>query len=127
MKSSSLSVGLFALTTLSALIALPIARVDAQCVMNDTNIQMSINGSGKPTKRSNDVTQTDNGPCVGNTVNTTNVQLDTGGTRRATQNRRSSQEVNGTQNSPTGINLAPIKTHQNIQIDIDNPADRVKR
>jgi hypothetical protein len=94
--------------------------------MNDTNLQISINGSRKPSDRSNTVRQGSTGGCVGNTVNSTNVQVSTGGTERASQHRQSSQQVNGSNNSPTGINMAPVKLHQNVQIDVDNPADRLR-
>jgi hypothetical protein len=127
MKSSFLSIGLLSLATLSAVAALPISQASAQCVMNDTNIQVSINGSRKPTDRTNDVSQNSNGGCTGNTVNTTNVQLQTGGTDRATQRRVSRQQINGSIDNPTGVNLPPVKTRQNIQIDVDNPADRFNK
>jgi hypothetical protein len=126
MKSSYLSVSLLSLITLSAAIALPVPQASAQCVMNDTSIQMSMHGSKKPGKQSNEVTQGSTGPCVGNTVNTTNVQNDHGSHRAVDQSRTSNQQVNGTKNSPSGINLKPIKTHQDIKIDITNPADRLK-
>lgn len=126
MKSSFLSIGLLSLATLSTLAALPTPQASAQCVMNDTNIQLSMNGSGKPTDRTNDVSQNSNGACVGNTVNSTNVQVQTGGKTRATQRRVSNQQINGGSNNPTGVNIPPVKTRQNIQIDVDNPADRLK-
>jgi hypothetical protein len=95
--------------------------------MNDTSIQMSMHGSKKPSKQTNDVTQGSTGGCVGNTINTTSVQNDHGSKRAVDQSRTSNQQINGSNNSPTGINLKPIKTHQNIQIDISNPADRLKK
>jgi Tfp pilus assembly protein PilV len=127
MKPSFLSIGLLSLATVSTLAALPTPQASAQCIMNDTNIQVSINGSGKPTDRTNDVTQNSNGGCVGNTVNTTNVQLQTGGTTRATQRRVSNQQINGSGDNPTGVNVPTIKTRQNIQVNVDNPADRFNK
>jgi hypothetical protein len=124
MKPSFLSIGLFSITTLSALTALSVPQASAQCVMNDTNIQVSMNGSRKPTDRTNDVSQEANGGCVGNTVNTTNVQVQTGGTDRAVQRRVSRQQINGGGNNPSGVNGPTIKTKQNIQVDVDNPAAR---
>jgi hypothetical protein len=94
--------------------------------MTDTNIQLSMNGSRKPTDRTNDVSQGSTGGCVGNTVNTTNVQTNIGGTERATQRRQSSQQINGSNNSPTGINMNPVKIKTNVQVDVDNPADRLQ-
>lgn len=95
--------------------------------MSDINFQSSINGSGKPTNRTNDVKQGSTGGCVGNSVNTTNVQSQTGGTDRATQRRQSTQQINGSNNSPTGVNLDPVKIKTNVQVDVDNPADRLRR
>jgi hypothetical protein len=127
MKSSYISAALLSLATFSAVVTLSAPDVSAQCVMNDTNIQLGMNGSGKPADRTNDLTQGSTGNCVGNSVNTTNVQVNTGGTERATQRRTSKQQINGGNSSPTGINLPPVKLHQNVQVDVDNPADRLKR
>jgi hypothetical protein len=125
MKSSFFSVGLLSLATLSTLVSFPVPHASAQCVMNDTNMQISISGARKPSERTNNVSQASTGGCVGNTVNTTNVQVNTGGTERAVQRRTSSQQVNGSNDSPTGINMSPVKLKQNVQIDVDNPADRL--
>jgi hypothetical protein len=127
MKFLSLSLSLLALTTLSALVVLPIPHASAQCVESDINFQTSNNGSGKPTDRTNDVRQGSKGGCVGNSVSTTNVQSQTGGTERATQRRNSNQQINGGNNSSTGVNLEPVKIKTNVQIDTDNPADRLRR
>ena len=126
MKSSYLVfLGLIS-ATLSAFAGLPVPQASAQCVMNDTNIQLSMNGSGRRAEQSNDVKQASNGGCVGNTVNTTNVQTQTGGTDRAIQRRQSTQQLNGSNDSPTGINLDPVKVKTNVQVNVDNPADRLK-
>jgi hypothetical protein len=127
MKPSFLSIGLLSIATVGTLTALPLPQASAQCVMNDTNIQVSINGSRKPTDRTNDVSQDANGGCVGNTVNTTNVQLQTGGTDRAVQRRVSRQQINGGGTNPSGVAGPTIKTKQNIQVNVDNPADRFNK
>jgi hypothetical protein len=126
MKSSHFSVGLLTLATLSALVTLSVPSASAQCVMSDINLQTSINGSGKPSDRTNDVRQTSTGGCVGNSVSTTNVQTQTGGTERATQRRQSTQQINGSNDSPTGINMAPVKIKTNVQVDVYNAADRLR-
>jgi hypothetical protein len=124
MKSSHLlSFGLIS-ATLLAVAALPVPQASAQCVMNDTNIQMTMNGSGKKNQNSNDVSQTSKGDCVGNTTNSTNVQSTTGGTDPVSQRRKSSQEVTGGGNSPAGVNVDPVKVKSSVQTDVDNPADR---
>jgi hypothetical protein len=127
MKFSHCSVGLLTLATLSALVTLPVPPASAQCVQSDINFQSSINGSGQPTDRTNDVSQTSTGGCVGNTVSTTNVQSQTGGTTRATQHRTVTQQVNGSNDSPTGINMAPVKIKTNVQVDVYNAADRLRK
>jgi hypothetical protein len=127
MKSAFFPGCLLALATLSAMAAFPVRQVSAQCVMNDTNIQMTIGGSRKPTDRTNTVNQGSTGGCVGNSVSSTNVQSTVGGTERATQRRQSTQQINGSNNSPTGINMEPVKLHQNVRVDVDNPADRLPR
>jgi ribosomal protein L21E len=125
MKFSALSIGLCSLTTLATLVSLPISRASAQCVMNDTNIQVTISGSRQPTRRTNDVTQGSTGNCVGNSTSSTNVQTNIGGTERATQNRRSSQQITGGDGNPTGVNVPPVKLRQNVQIDVYNAADKL--
>ncbi len=127
MKALSFSVGLLSLATLAALVALPVPPASAQCVESDINFQSSINGSRKPTDRTNNVNQGSTGGCVGNTINTTNVQSQTGGTDRATQHRQSNQQINGSNHSPTGINMPPVKIKTNVQVNVDNPADRLRR
>ncbi len=127
MKSSLVSASLLALATLSALATFPVREASAQCIMNDTSIQMNISGSRVPTQRTNNVSQESSGGCVGNTVNTTNVQTNVGGTAAVRQNRQSSQTINGTNDSPTGINMAPLKFKQSVQVDVYNAADNIKR
>ncbi|WP_373547893.1 hypothetical protein [Chamaesiphon sp.] len=126
MKASYYS-AILALATLSTLVPLAVVPVNAQCVMNDINFQSSIGGSRQPANQSNNVSQGSTGGCVGNTVNTTNVQSQTGGTERTTQRRQSTQQINGSNNSPTGINMDPVKIRTNVQIQVDNPADRLRR
>jgi hypothetical protein len=127
MKSSFYSLGLLALASLSTLAIDRVNPASAQCVMNDTNIQVAINGSKQPSDRTNQVRQGSTGSCVGNAVNTTNVQSSTGGTDRASQQRQSNQQINGGTSNPTGVNIPPVKLHQNVQIDVYNPADRLHR
>jgi hypothetical protein len=127
MKFFSLSLGLLSMATLSTLTSLPISRVNAQCIMNDTNIQMTISGSRRPTDRTNNVTQGSTGNCSGNVINSTNVQTNIGGTNPATQNRQSNQQINGGGGNPSGVNVPPVKLHQNVQIDVYNAADRLRK
>lgn len=126
MKSSYLPIGLFSIATLAALFSVPVAPVSAQCVMNDTNIQFSMNGSRQKTDRINDVSQKSSGECVGNSISSPNTQVQSGGTERAVQHRQSRQEIRGEDSNPTGINMKPVKVRTNVQIDVYNPADRLK-
>jgi hypothetical protein len=109
MNSSFFSLGLLSLTTLAALVSLPVSHASAQCIMNDMNIQMTISGSRQPTKRTNNVTQGSSGNCSGNVVNSTNVQTNGGG------------------GNPSGVNVPPVKLRQNVQIDVYNAADKLRR
>ena len=130
MKSSHLSVGLFSIATLAsiaALFTLSINPVSAQCVMADTNVQIGMNGSRQRADRTNDVSQESSGACSGNAVSSTNTQVQTGGTDRAHQHRSSSQEIRGGDSSPTGTNMEPVKVRTNVQIDVYNAADRLRR
>jgi hypothetical protein len=127
MKFSSLSISLLVLTTLTSLISLPIPPVSAQCVMTNIVTQTSINGSRRRSNQSNDVSQISNGGCVGNSVNGTSVQVNTGGTEQTTQRNKSSQQINGSNNSPTGVNLAPVKVKVSAPVNVYNPADKLRR
>jgi hypothetical protein len=124
MKITSLSLGLATLATCSTFAALPTQPVSAQCVMNDTYIGVSITGSRRPTERRNSVSQNSNGGCVGNSVNTTGVQVQTGGNEPVRQIRNVNQTINGSNDSRTGVNLSPVKTRTNVGIDVFNPAAR---
>jgi hypothetical protein len=112
------------IATCSTFAALPAHQASAQCVMNDTSIQVAINGSRKPTDRQNNVNQNSNGGCVGNTVNTTGVQVQTGGNSPVRQTRTVNQTINGGNNSPSGVNLSPVKTRTNVGIDVFNTTNR---
>ena len=124
MKFTYLSLGLIAIGTLSTFGSLPVHQASAQCVMNDVGIQVSINGSRTPTERRNNISQNSTGGCVGNTVNTTGVQVQTGGNKPVSQSRTVNQTINGNNNSPSGVNLSPVKIRTNVGIDVFNPANR---
>jgi hypothetical protein len=123
MKFTSFSL-VAAIAACSTLATFPAQQASAQCVMNDTFIGVAINGSRQPTDRQNKVTQNSNGGCVGNTTNTTSVQVQTGGTSPARQIRTVNQTINGGGDSPAGVNLSPVKTRTNVGVDVFNPAAR---
>jgi hypothetical protein len=127
MKSLSLSLGLLSIATLLPVLNPLTPSAQAQCIVTDTNLQVAINGSRKPTDRSNKVTQNVNGACVGNSVNTRNVQVDVGGTSRASQHREAKVTINGDRGNRTGVNIPPTIVNTNIQMDVDNAADRLRR
>ncbi len=124
MKFTYLSLGIITIGTLSIFGSLPVNQASAQCVMNDTSIQVSINSSRIPTERRNNVSQNSNGGCVGNTVNTTGVQVQTGGNKPVSQSRNVNQTINGSNSSPIGVNSSPVKTRTNVGIDVYTPANR---
>jgi hypothetical protein len=126
MKSSHLPIALLLLTT-SGLVSIPIPHAQAQCVVSSIVTQTSINGSRKPSNQINKVNQNSNGGCVGNTVNNTSVQVNTGGTEQTTQRNQTNQQVNGSNNSPTGVNLDPVKVKVSTPVNVYNPADSFRR
>jgi hypothetical protein len=126
MKSVSLPLGLLSIATVLPLLTPLTPSAQAQCVLTDTNVQVAINGSRKPSDRSNRVNQNVNGVCVGNSVNTRNVQVDVGGTSRASQHREANVTVNGGKGNRTGVNIPPVIVNTNVQMDVDNAADRLR-
>jgi hypothetical protein len=94
----------------------------AQCVMADISIQYNINGSRKPAKQSNNVSQESNGSCRGNTAVTTNVQGNVGGRGQVIQRRESRQRLEG---SGGGGNT--VKVPVSVQVDVYNAADNFRR
>jgi hypothetical protein len=126
MKSLSLSLGLLSIATLIPLLTPLIPSAQAQCILTDTNVQVAINGSRRPSDRSNKVNQNVNGECVGNSVNTRNVQVDVGGTSRASQHREVNVTVNGGGGNRTGVYIPPTIVNTNVQMDVDNAAARLR-
>lgn len=97
----------------------------AQCVQADVGIQYNISGSEEPTERSNDVDLQSNGACRGNASVTTGVQGNEGGTGTVRQERTVRHRFEGSDNdTEAGGSTVQIKT--NPQIDVYNPADKLK-
>jgi hypothetical protein len=126
MKSVAIFLGTIAIASSAALLSTIDRSASAGCIVSDINMQVTMNGSRKPTDRTNNVNQNVDPQCQGNSVHTSNVQVDRGGTERATQNRDANVTVGGGKGNRSGVNGPNIVTKTNVQIDIDNPVDRWK-
>jgi hypothetical protein len=97
----------------------------AQCVQADVGIQYNISGSEEPTERSNDVDMQSNGSCRGNASVTTGVQGNVGGTAPVRQERTVRHRFEGSDND-TESGGSTVQIRSNPQIDVYNPADKLK-
>lgn len=125
MKKAFFSLSSLSVFTLLTLASSSIAPVSAQCVLADVAVQASINGSGQPAQQTNDVDLQSTGPCTGNSIVNTGVQVDAGGTNDVIQKRTSSQSLSGGTGNGTGINGPTVKIPVSVQVDVDNPASRL--
>ncbi|ACB50924.1 hypothetical protein cce_1574 [Crocosphaera subtropica ATCC 51142] len=100
-----------------------ITSVKAQCVQGDVSVQYSISGSQKPSQRTNDVTMNSDPKCRGNASVSTGVQGHIG-PNTAEQNRRVDQVQQGSNKYPQVPNGTTVQIRSNVQVDVDNPADR---
>jgi hypothetical protein len=126
MKSVSLFLSTIVLSGCAAILSTSDRPAAATCVVSDINFQVSMNGSRKATDRTNNVNQNVDPNCQGNSVSTTNVQVQRGGVERATQNREVNVNVGGGSGNRSGVNGPSVVNKTNVQIDIDNPVDRWK-
>ncbi|HSM81546.1 MAG TPA: hypothetical protein VLS96_07665 [Nodosilinea sp.] len=98
----------------------------AQCVVADVSIQAAIHG-GPPAEQTNDVAIDAPGACVGNTSVSTSRQIQVGGTGEVRQVRQSRHQIRGSESTgqrPQGPTVAvPVE----VQVDVYNPADRLRR
>ena len=98
--------------------------VKAQCIQGDASIQYNISGSQKPTTRTNDVVMESDPKCSRNSSMTTGVQGNRGGKTPVQQHRRVRQIQLGGQGNGTGINGSTVQIRSNVEVDVDNAADR---
>ena len=93
------------------------------CVMTDVAPQVTISGSRQPTERSNNVNMQSEGPCEGNSITTTGVQVQEGGTKPAVQRREVNHVINGGSDNGTGVSGPTVRVRVNPTADVFNPAD----
>lgn len=103
----------------------------AQCVVADVAIQAAIHGGEQPAEQVNDVAIDAKGPCVGNTSVSTSRQIQVGGTGEVRQTRQSRHQLRSsdrTSGSVSGSAAGPtVVVPVNVQVDVYNPADRLRR
>ncbi|WP_035992891.1 hypothetical protein [Leptolyngbya sp. KIOST-1] len=101
----------------------------AQCVVADVAIQAAIHGGSKPAEQVNDVAIDAAGPCVGNTSVSTSRQIQVGGTGEVRQTRQSRHQLRGSERTGTiGPTTGPtVVVPVEVQVDVYNPAERLRR
>ncbi|WP_017296813.1 hypothetical protein [Nodosilinea nodulosa] len=134
-KPQYLGLGLLQAGALAALALGSFApRASAQCVVADVAIQAAIHGGDQPAEQVNDVAIDADGPCVGNTSVSTSRQIQVGGTGEVHQIRQSHHQIRGSGSSGTTAGATPrtvsgptVAVPVNVQVDVYNPADRLRR
>ncbi|MBW4481192.1 MAG: hypothetical protein KME14_01480 [Tildeniella torsiva UHER 1998/13D] len=104
-------------------------EASAQCVVADVSIQAAIHGGSRPAEQVNDVAIDAEGPCVGNTSVSTNRQIQVGGTGEVRQSRQSRHQLRSSERTEAaGSASGPtVAVPVNVQVDVYNPADRLRR
>jgi hypothetical protein len=121
--SRALLLGLF--TGGACLSLMPSAA--AQCVVADVSIQAAIDGSTAPAEQTNQVEADAPESCVGNTSVHTSRQVHVGGTDNVRQVRQSRHQIEETQPSSRRRGQGPaVVVPVEVQVDVDNPADRLR-
>jgi hypothetical protein len=95
-------------------------------VVADVSIQAAVHGGRRPAQQVNDVAIDAEGPCSGNTSVSTNRQIQVGGTGEVRQSRQSRHQIRSAEppSGPTGPTVAvPVE----VQVDVYNPAERLRR
>lgn len=104
-------------------------EASAQCVVADVSIQAAIHG-GPPAEQVNDVAIDAEDRCVGNTSVSTNRQIQVGGTGEVRQTRQSRHQLRGSEPSGQGassVSGPTVAVPVNVQVDVYNPAERLRR
>lgn len=100
----------------------------AQCVVADVSIQAAIHGGSRPAEQVNDVAIDAEDTCVGNTSVSTNRQIQVGGTGDVRQTRQSRHQLRGSERTGAAAASGPtVAVPVNVQVDVYNPADRLRR
>ena len=99
----------------------------AQCVVADVAIQAAIHGGDRPAEQVNEVAIDAAGPCVGNTSVSTSRQVQVGGTGEVRQVRQSRHQIRGSDRAGHGPVGPTVAVPVEVQVDVYNPADRLRR
>jgi hypothetical protein len=126
MKFGIVSLGLLSISAGLNLIATDLAPASAQCVMADIAVQAAIHGSRQRSLQTNEVEMISTPLCVGNTSVSTSIQVQVGGTGQVIQQRRSRHHLEGTGGYPMPVNGPTVAVPVQVQVDVDNPADRLQ-
>ena len=126
MKFALFSLGLFSFSSFLTLASSWSQSASAQCVMADVAIQVAVDGSEEPAQQSNQVEMLSDGPCTGNTSVSTSRQIHVGGEGEVRQERRSRHQLRGDDDSRTGVNGPTVAVPVEVQVDVYNPADRLR-
>lgn len=127
MKFSLFSLGLYSTASLIGIIFSGQTIVSAQCVVADVAVQAAIDGSKNPARQTNQVDVVNDGQsCTGNRSVSRSTQIHVGGTGDVTQERRSTHRVSGGSNSKNRKGGPTVVVPVGVQVDVDNPADRLR-
>lgn len=102
-------------------------EASAQCVVADVAIQAAIHGGDQPAEQVNDVAIDAAGPCVGNTSVSTSRQIQVGGTGEVRQTRQSRHQLSSSERPSQGVSGPTVAVPVNVQVDVYNPAERLRR
>ena len=126
MKFAFFSLGLLSFSSVLTVASTVNQVAIAQCVMADVAIQVAVHGSEKPAQQTNDVEMVSDGPCTGNTSVSASRQIHVGGTDEVRQDRSSRHQISGDRNNRTGMNGPTVAVPVEVQVDVDNPAYRLR-
>ena len=126
MKFALFSLGLLSFSSFLTLATSVNQVAFAQCVIADVAIQVAVDGSEEPAQQNNEVEMMSDGPCTGNTSVSTSRQIHVGGTGEVRQERRSRHQIRGDGDSQTGVNGPTVAVPVEVQVDVYNPADRLR-
>lgn len=126
MKFALFSFGLFSFSSFLTFASAFNQVASAQCVMADVAVQVAVDGSEDPAQQSNDVEMRSDGPCRGNSSVGASRQIHVGGTGEVRQERRGRHQIRGDGDSRTGVDGPTVAIPVEVQVDVDNPADRLR-
>ncbi len=127
MKFALVAMGFLSISAVLNIVPSADTTASAQCVIADVSVQAAINGSQKPARQTNQVDMAADRSCVGNSSVSTSTQVQVGGTGEVVQQRRSRHRLSGGSN-PYGasVNGPTVAVPVQVQVNVDNPADRLR-